>query len=210
MEQLEVFEQSLLESWKVEEPVRRKVNKCHMCDEKIDLSEDDYEYDINGNLCCNGCYESSWEYASTLVHFYPNNDCSPDDYKLDENFGNISEREPEFPTPIKRLFWHSSSAWRGYMDWELDDGYITAGDGWVTGLPDESTSRKIGLSDMYEKLINQEISCPVDIYWMFGRTSNCCSTASSIIIAEKDKDTFTDWLKNEFDYTIEDIEEMFS
>jgi len=208
-DQIEVFSPEQLAEWKKEKPKRTRKVKCSICDELFDPNDDNenWHHTVDGKRGCGGCYENSFEYASTLVEFNPT--YGKESWSLDKNFGNLTDGEASFPNPIKRVFWKSTDAWRGYTDWELVDGYITLSDGWVTGYIDNTTNRKKTLGDMYEDFNSNKKRPPVIIYWMFGHTSNVFSSSSSIIIAEKDKDVFSDWLKKEFDYTIEDLEYMF-
>lgn len=179
---------------------------CADCGEEI--TNDDFYTTRDGRIFCFNCYEYEVQYPSYCFHFGEHgqgvNVSEPSVFT--ELFG---DENGELPEPIKKEIWHKSDAWRGYTDWELKPGYTKIADGWVTGMPDESTQRKVELADYFEQLKSGELIPPVEIWWLFGKTSNVFSTASSIVCRSGDVETLKQWLE-EIDGGIEHFEEMFS
>ena len=180
-----------------------KTIKCSGCDEKI-LKDGEFFDGVNGKIYCQGCYESAWEHPSTLIEF--REDGTNETIQFCQEFGSD---EGEIPTPVKKQKWVSTDGWRGYTDWELQDGFIEVADGWVTGYPDETVKRKVELNDIFEDLKEGRIIPPCRIYWIFGITSNVFSTASSIVIEKGNEELLEEWL-NEINGGIEGLKEKLS
>ena len=118
----------------------------------------------------------SENYPSTLIIFYESGESE-----------TISFYDGgEMPSEIVTEKWVSSSAWRGYTDWELAKGYVEIADGWVTGYPDESVNRKVELNEIFEGLKQEKLKPPCTLYWVFGPTSNVFSTSSMVFCKKKD------------------------
>jgi len=113
------------------------------------------------------------------------------------------------PKEIKKEKWVSTDGWRGFTEWELASNYVEIADGWITGFPDKSVERKVELADIFQKLIDGEITPPCNIYWIFGITSNVFSTASKFFVEKGNEDLIEKWL-NEIDGGIEGLKEMLS
>ena len=139
------------------------------------------------------------KHLSTLITFYP--DGSNQVY----SFGT----KKEYPEVVKKENWIEVKKWRGYTNWELAEGFIEIGDGWLTGLPDRTTGRKIELNDLILDLKNKKITPPCEIYWLFGTTSNVFSIASKIITKEENIGLVEKWL-NEINGGISGLKEILS
>jgi len=165
--------------------------KCVYCGEKTDKETD---IPVLGGRSAHEDCAFKAELNSTLKIFYP--DRPFETYHFDEyQVRNEIESLDEYPEPIKKQKWVSSSPYRGYTDWEFVKGYRVIGDGWVTGFPDETTERKIELGEIYQKLENDEILPPVPLYWIFGVTSNVFSTASVLLVKKEDYKAIKKWLQ---------------
>lgn len=175
--------------------------KCAICGDPI--TGDDWQMTVKGKKACQGCYDDSFQYQSTCYHFGPN-DSGIEHFT--KNFGN---EDGEFPTPVKEEIWQKTDAWRGYTTWNLEDGFVRVCDGWVTGFPDSTTRRKAELADYFEKIKDGELTPPVDIWWLFGISSNVFSTITMIVCRKADVEALKQWLA-EIDGGVKHFEEMLS
>jgi hypothetical protein len=185
----------------IRKPRAPRKQKCIYCDTLID--PDKLIYTLDGRPVCENCY-GDIDYDSTVVEI------SPDEvtrHQFNADFGDPDTGD--MPVPIEKEKWVHTDGWRGYADWELLPGYIEWSDGWVTGYPDDTVSRKRTLADLYDSLKSRKIVPPVPIYWIFGRTSNVLSNSSSIVIAKSDVPTLEAWLPT-VGLTKEDIDYMHS
>ena len=181
---------------------KEKGLKCDWCDEEI--KEGDFWAETKkGEILCEGCWQTAWEDACTLAIFRP--DGSKEVIRFCEEFG--TEEGGDYPYPVKRVFWVKTDAWRGYFDWELEPEMEVIADGWTTGYPDETTTRKVDLNEILEKLDKGLIIPPVPIYWLFGRTSNVFSTSIKVAVAKGDVEAIDKWLR-EVDGGIEGLQRM--
>ena len=186
---------------------KKKCTSCEKLIDKIDIEPGPY-YDIDDKIICEECWnaeqESAGEYASSCFHFGPDGPDEPEYFseKLNHYCGT------EYPEPVKNEKWVSSDAWRGYTDFVLNPGYVEVADGWVTGWPDSTVQRKIELGEIFQKLQNGEIKCPVEVWWLFGITSNVFSTASTIVVRENDVESFKAWVES-INGTFQEFQEKF-
>jgi len=141
----------------------------------------------------------SKEYPSTMIIFSPNGG----------NEKIVFGTKKEMPKEIKKEKWVSTDAWRGFTEWELASGYVEIADGWITGFPDKSVERKVELADIFDKLINNELAPPCNVYWLFGITSNVFSSASKVFVEVGDEEAIEEWLQK-IDGGIEGLKEMMS
>jgi hypothetical protein len=162
----------------------KKIYTCSLCGEEYDENEmtstRDYE------LACISCENHEYEYASSYL--YADEDGAIIDL-FTKHFG-------EYPEPVKEEKWKSTSAWRGYTYWEYNEDFEVIEEGWVTGYPDSTTQRKIKLSDLYDKIRNEEVHPPCQMWWLFGLTSNVFSQSSDLIVRSENKAEFLAWLVN--------------
>ena len=180
----------------------KKKTICSLCGEPI-KKQDDRMLTIKGELSCMSCYENRYEYASTCFCFSPTGNSTE---HFSRAFGN---EDGEFPEPVKEEKWIRTDAWRGYTDWTLNEGFVEVCSGWVTGMPDSSTRRKVTLADYFEKIKDRELIPPVEIWWIFGMTSNVFSTASTIVCRVEELPALQQWLE-EAAGGLENIENMLS
>jgi hypothetical protein len=175
--------------------------KCSICGEPIE--GEDWCITVKGKKACEECESNDRQYASTCYCFGPN---GSDMERFTKNFGN---EDSEFPTPVKEEIWKKTDGWRGHTEWKLNKGFVEVCSGWVTGMPDSSTQRKAELADYFEQIKDGKLTPPVEIWWLFGITSNVFSTVSEIVCREKDLEALKKWL-TEIDGGVEHFEEMLS
>jgi hypothetical protein len=182
--------------------------KCTLCGEKYDPDRDGEKFTFDGDNVCMGCYDSEMEEPSTLFRFGPD---GKEKIIFSDCFGFSEDSSPleKLPEPIESQKWVSTDGCGGYTDWEYSSGYKEITNGWITNFPDDSTSRKIDLSKYFDDLVNEKIIPPVNIYWIFGRTSNVFSSSSSIVCLADDEKTIEKWL-DEIDGGIDHFKEMLS
>lgn len=172
--------------------------KCCSCGDFVE----DFNTSLQGKPYCDPCKEAMEEYPSTCVEFP---DCIVT--RFTGYFGDFEDGE--LPEPVLSEQWHKTDAWRGYTDWTLKPGYEKISDGWVTGMPDESTRRKADLAEIYEQLKSGKLVPPVQMYWLFGITSNVFSTACTLVVKSTDKAALVEWLAS-VDCSVEALEDMLS
>lgn len=89
--------------------------------------------------------------------------------------------------------WVSTDAWRGYTDVKILEGskLISAGNGWTTGWPDETVSRKYDVNALAERLRGD----PPDfaVYEVTGTTSNLFSIGLEYFVSKYCIDNFKDY-----------------
>jgi len=178
--------------------------KCSICEEEIGEDCETFST-IEGEIACEGCYESAWENPSTIVQFSPSGDREGTSFT--NEFGTLENNE--IPDPIERELWVKTDGWRGYTDWEIAKGYVKIGDGWITGFPDSSVQRKIDLHEIFSDLQDEKIKPPCDMFWVFGKTSNLFSTSCIVVVRGGDVEEIEKWL-NEIDGGIEGLKKMLS
>lgn len=115
---------------------------------------------------------------------------------------------PDWFTDIfeKRDYVHTDG-WRRYYDTKFN-GLVTLADGWLTGFPD-ATKRKTEAIDSSEALHLGKIEPPKAIYWLFEPTSNIFSMASTIFVAEADREEIEEWLLSK-GFGIEELDRAFA
>lgn len=158
---------------------------CSNCEEKID--REDAFHGLEGPYC-QECYENIWSIPSIAQRFGPK---GFESFEFTAEFGNS---EGDMPEPIKSEEWVKTDGWRGYTKWKLNDGWVSIADGWITGYPDETTERKRELGEYYEAMSSGKLKPPVDIWWIFGSTSNVFSSTSEIVCREEDEEAVKAWL----------------
>jgi hypothetical protein len=176
-----------------------ETNKCNNCESEI--SENDYcNYDKEDNALCEECYYSSWEDAVKVFEYNNTEEVMTRiDYSYSLNKSLDCESWEEIdgtPECIKSAEWKSTSAWRGYVDVEIADGYECIANGWSTGSY-EDVKWKWDFNEFFENISEGNITPPVPVWFIFSRTSNVFSTATDIVVRENQVDTFLDWLSDE-------------
>lgn len=139
---------------------------------------------------CYGCYEAdTGDHASTLVRFSRHGTIRTvrfGDYFATTNEGDDADaiRLLEEAGITERRYVHTDG-WRGYYD--TDATKLTkVEDGWTTGYPDETTTRKANLGEWYGSIHSGDVVPPVTLWWLFEPTSNVFSTATTIYVADAD------------------------
>lgn len=180
---------------------------CTSCEEEIEEDDNTTTYTtLKGEEVCEGCHESAWQYPSTCIHFSPDGEEHEAEH-FTADFGNL---EGEMPTPVASQEWKQSDGWRGYTTWTLKPGYVVLADGWTTGYPDDSVPRKQKIADLFEEFSAGNITPPVDLWWLFGITSNVFSQVTDIVCRERDVVALEEWLKEEAGVSKEDLEYMLT
>lgn len=87
-----------------------------------------------------------------------------------------------------------TDGWRGHTKFSPPEGWETLTYGWMTGFPDETTTRKVAAMDVLELLGEGVIEVPVPIIWCFGVTSNVFSTSVDVFVPEGTKERVNEWL----------------
>jgi len=185
--------------------------KCTVCSKFVTQEELDYgEYvwSREGKFFCRDCYESGIDYASTLVHFDADGDKYVTRFDEDFTYGSDEDYETEdYPEPVTGQHYVSTDAWRGYSDFTFAEGFVKLADGWVTGFPDSSVSRKFDVAEFYEALVHRTLTPPADLYWLFAHTSNVFSTACDVLCREADREAIEKWMA-ESGESVEDLHEQ--
>lgn len=177
--------------------------KCILCEEKIEESE--RRFTRNNENVCESCFDYASSNSSKLIVFSPD---SKEEISFDKNFVFFGDQDL-LDEILKEVKWVSSGGWGGYTDFILNNNFLKIGEGWITGYPDESVSHKITGAKLFEKLNEKELTPLVDLFWLFGQTSNCFSSASTLAIRKTDEEKFRKWLK-EINVDEKELEESFT
>ena len=171
------------------------IERCIECGEEVDVHHDDYEWTEDGVLCW-GCYEVECEHASTLLHFSVEGKQVikvGDHICEDAECGGAVDLDT---LPVGKRVWHSTGGWRGYYQSPVKDGYVVLTEGWATGYPDETTSRKVKLFNLVEWLEQEGEYAPRQGLWiLIEPTSNIFSQSMTILCAEADVEDICEWLE---------------
>ncbi len=87
-----------------------------------------------------------------------------------------------------------TDGWRAHEEVTYGEHLTVIADGWVTGMPDETTQHKTVAIDFTTKLQSGTLISPVPFYWTFSVSSNVFSTMSSILVNDDDVEAFEEWL----------------
>lgn len=180
----------------------------------LDKEREFYYGEVSHKMICEWCEESDiGDHASTVVRWDPELKLAETVRVGDHRAMDVTDYD-EPPAwfwklwPKKGRTYRRTDAWRGYYDTELK-GLHKVTDGWVTGYPDESVSRKMALAELYEK-IHTGSGPDVVLYWLFEPTSNVFSTASTVYLARKrDEKRLNAWLE-ENGSSVGEFEEAFA
>lgn len=180
---------------------------CHECGEEID-PEEQYHETLKGELNCDSCYESAWQYPSTCYTFGETAEGEEvEAVHFTADFGDMENQE--LPKPVAEQVWKQTDGWRGYTEFKLKPGYTRIADGWTTGYPDDTVPRKQRIADVFERFQTGELVPPVPVWWIFGLTSNVFSQTTDIICRTGDHSTLKEWLE-QHDIAIADLEYMLT
>lgn len=125
-----------------------------------------------------------------------------DNYPIEGDIDDVSYLITE-PT------WKNTDGWRGYMEYKPVDPYTELADGWITGYPDETTTRKADLGELFQNISEGKLVPPVTMYWTFARTSNVFSQSSSLLVKWEDVNALNEWLAKQ-GWSTEKLQEAFS
>jgi hypothetical protein len=188
-----------------------ETNKCSNCD--YEISENDYSnYDKEDNVLCEDCYYSHWESSVKVYEYNLDEQLVRTDYaySLDKTRDYEDCEEVDGPPQcIKSAEWKSTSAWRGYVNVELADGYECIANGWSTGSWDD-VKWKWDFNEFFENIAEGKLIPPVPVWFVFAQTSNVFSTATDIVVRVNQVDTFLNWLADEADMTREQLKTALS
>jgi hypothetical protein len=176
------------------------MSKCPSCDEE----QEDFQETRSGGQVCQACYENGIEYASTITCFQ-NGELQSTRFDNDFNYG--FEDGPDPFEVVQEQKWVNTDGWRGYTDWVLKPEYQEFAGGWVTGYPDETVKHKVVIHELFEDL-KEGKECPVNLFWLFGNTSNVFSQVTSLVVLKSDLPAFEAWLES--NYGVQKIKEGLS
>ena len=159
---------------------------CSLCGKKI---KGKAHKTRNGKLVCGKCWEKEWETPTKLLHF--RTDRRIGITILTEHFGSLDD------LPIRKVkrVKISTDDLTFYDDWSVRKGYETIGDGWINLWDDDFLPEKQRIKNFFHDLETGKIASPINIWWVFGYTSNVFAVSTKLIIRKKDKKEFIRWLE---------------
>jgi len=188
-----------------------ETNKCNNC--SVDVGDDYFGTDKNGEVLCEECYYSHWESAVMVYEFDPEDEIllrTDYAYTLDVSRSTESSEECEGPPQcIESASWKSTDAWRGYVNVELADGYECVANGWSTGSYDD-VKWKWDFNEFFENIAEGNLVPPVPVWFIFAQTSNVFSTATDVVVRTNQVGTFLNWLADETGMTREQLNSALS
>jgi hypothetical protein len=190
-------------------PTAEPIQNCVECGQEINQDNDFYEYNGSDEIICEGCNDSHWESAVIIQEFDPNEDSMRQlnyAYTLDKT-RDVENYETFEGTPIciKGAKWEGQG-YRGYIAVDFNDGYESVANGWTTGRYDD-VSWKWSFNDFIENIHNGTLIPPVEVWFVFARTSNVFSTATDVVVRSHQSDTFLNWLADEAGLTRQELQD---
>jgi hypothetical protein len=188
-----------------------EINKCNNC--SVDVGDDYFGTDKNGEMLCEECYYSHWESAVMVYEFDPEYETLlRTDYAYTLDKSRSIEDGDEYdgrPRCIESAGWKSTDAWRGYVNVELADGYECVANGWSTGSYDD-VKWKWDFNEFFENIAEGKLVPPVSVWFIFAQTSNVFSTATDVVVRTHQVGTFLNWLADETGMTREQLKTALS
>lgn len=167
---------------------------CSVCEEHIEEHEYHQDNFKTGEPVCEGCVENSYAYPMLTSTTYQDGEKERVMYNdtlgafIDYEYGEMYEESPDY-SPVETAKWVSTSAWRGYMGFDLKPGWISLESGWATGRHDD-VAWKHAFNDFVDELEEGELYTHFPIVVVSAPTSNVFSTAIDVCVRERDVDTF--------------------
>ena len=180
--------------------------KCVYCDEEIKDNEERARLFIDKHFFAHEiCRIKAEETASKLFCILPkgrkeyNYSVIFDEFFARKRIGSNGKSLIDYPWPVKKQLWGKdrSNPKIGYTEWEYKTPYIEYAEGWMTGHPDSTTERKVEVRKLFDDLIQKKIYPPVEVYLIFGKTSNIFSQSVAIVISSLVQDTFNAFMEEE-------------
>jgi hypothetical protein len=177
--------------------------KCTSCEETY-YEDDWYAYDKDGNQICEHCHLSLWESATQILTWSPQDEESKKFFfvpGLGAAFNQYHEEiwgeDDHEHVSVDDVVWKSTSAWRGYYEIDLSNGWKEIESGWGTDYWSD-VPWKHGLNDLVEEIMNGHVHCPVRVSVISSPTSNVFSSSVTIAIPEREEEQFVQWLETEY------------
>jgi hypothetical protein len=180
---------------------------CVSCEEVVepdDSSYDDRRFTKDGEEICWGCYENSFNYASTanVIREGVAKRWTITDYTIEDEYGEEPWRDEDLEFSRD---WKSSGGYRGHYETSIKGWVEVPGlTGWTTGWVDETVTRKDVFNEWAEKMISGEndeeaLICPVPVAIVCDPTSNVFSTAIGVWVPEEALEDFKEWLNGDLE-----------
>jgi hypothetical protein len=181
---------------------------CSSCDQELDQENDLYAYNRKDEIICEGCEQSAWDYANTVVVV---KDGEITKYLWCSDFGyrNIEDWEDADLDSVTGFEYVRTDGWRGYWNAQIGEGYAVVANGWSTGRW-EDVAYKHDFNDFVEKIGSGDLECPFELIFAYGLTSNVFSVSSDVVIREVDLEAFTEWIAQEAGLSLDDLQNALS
>lgn len=177
--------------------------KCNSCEETYNI-DDWCSLDKDDNRICIHCYESMWQSATKILTWSPQDDESKTFFFVpglgsayNEYHEAVWGEEDHQHLSVDDVVWKSTSAWRGYYEIDLSNGWKEIESGWGTDYWSD-VPWKHGLNDLVEEIMNGHVHCPVRVSVISSPTSNVFSSSVTIAIPEREEEQFVQWLETEY------------
>jgi len=174
---------------------------CSGCETAIDTENDMFYFsNLTDGTFCQDCHINDMQYASTIMLFgpdFPATSEGPCKVYVTEHFVENQWGDDFSDLEFFHRYVHTS-AWRGYHETKIE-GWTEVVDGWTTGWPDDTVSRKIDFNDWVEDLATGEIFPPVNVAVIMELTSNVFSTAIGVHVPDDQVEQFNAWINGELD-----------
>lgn len=157
---------------------------CPSCEEKHDRdNEGSYFSESTGEEYCDGCWDSSFQYASTAWLVGDPDSDGPVKYLVTDYGTFEAEYLEEVTEPLLTRTYVRTDGWRGYHVTKPVGDWVEAAAGWTTGnWGDAISDSKQDFNRWVEALIQGEITLEHPVWVIFDLTSNVFSTAAGVFI----------------------------
>lgn len=178
------------------------IAKCDQCEIQIN-TEDDLFYGSTrtGETYCVNCHEADLREGSVILLTgpdYPHDFDEPYSVVVGDAFTEDRWAEEWSDLDVQRVY-VSTDGWHGYYQTTIS-GWSEVFGGWTTGGWDDGTARrKQPFNEWAEELFDGTITPPVNVALVRDPTSNVFSTAISVLVADGDVATFTEWLNGDLE-----------
>jgi hypothetical protein len=176
--------------------------QCVSCEQELE-ENDFFAFDLKGNPVCESCEQSAWQYKNTIVSVH-GNDKNIYDWCEEFGFRNRETYDEDSPSGVEGFEYVSSSAWRGYWNVIIAEGYKSIASGWSTGDYSDVPWKK-AFHELTTAISDGNAEPPVELIFSFGQTSNVFSTTTDIILKESDIERFAHWVEYRIGVSIDDL-----
>lgn len=171
---------------------------CAGCGESLSIENDDvvFSSNLDGDLYCNGCYESDLENSSELILIHgETSKVMFGDYFAMDSFGDVPDWFEELFNAWDGRSYKKTDGWRGhYSSFDKFKDVKRIASGWTTGWADATTQRKAKFNVWASLLIEGSIETPLPIYLLTEPTSNVFSTGVDVFCKTRDYKKTINWL----------------